>query len=75
MYNFQQFTYIYTQARSPDGEDGFSLVKVGLTDGEEVGRAWVEQRKPKMELDPVEDLVFVRRTSRLIVALPFTGGI
>lgn len=77
-YRFSQhtadFTYIYTSDSTPDGVEGFSLVRIQYVDGAEVSRAWVNQRKPDLTLDPIAPMAYARLDSKHIVAVPFVSG-
>ena len=62
--------YMYTEDPDASGREGFSLVRVNLDNGEELGRAWVDQRKPEFVFDPIGQIVYVRRDDT-IEALTF----
>jgi outer membrane protein assembly factor BamB len=63
--------YVYTEEADARGREGFSLVQFDASDGKEVGRAWVQQRRPKMRIDPVLNLVYVQRTLETVEAIGF----
>jgi hypothetical protein len=59
--NTDQHAYIYTEEPDRKGREGFSLVQFDGIEGREIGRAWVQERRPKMQIDPVLGLVYVQR--------------
>jgi len=67
----QQYHYVYTSDPDSKGMSGYSLVQLRYSDGREVARAWVNQRKPDFVLDPGVPAVYARYDGRRIVAIPF----
>ena len=65
------FGYIYTKDADAAGREGFSLVKLDKRDGEEVGRVWIDERRPDYVLDWISGFVFVKEGDREIYALAF----
>jgi hypothetical protein len=66
------FAYVYT--KQPDyssGREGFSLVKLDKRDGQEIGRVWMDSRRPDYLRDPFSDLVFVKANDKEIIAFKF----
>ena len=65
------YYYIYTSQPDESGTTGFSLVQLNYENGEEVARAWVNERKPDFVLDVFRPAVYVRRDPKTIEAVPF----
>lgn len=66
-----QNVYLYTEDPDSRGREGFSLVRFDLETGQEAGRAWVQERRPKMTFDPELGLVYVRRGLEAVEAITF----
>jgi hypothetical protein len=65
------FAYVFTDDPDDTNRKGFSLVKLDTRDGTEVGRVWIDKRRPEYLLDPVADMVFVKENDKEIYALAF----
>jgi outer membrane protein assembly factor BamB len=68
------FAYVYT--KQPDyssGREGFSLVRLDKRDGQEIGRVWMDSRRPDYLRDPLSDLVFVKANDKEIIAFKFSS--
>jgi len=70
----ENFRYIYTEDQRGEGDDRFYLARFNLELGEEDGRAPVGKRKTNFQLDPIDQIVYVKRDGRTIDALRFEGG-
>ncbi len=67
--------YAYTYTKEPDaaGREGFSLVRLDLRNGEDVGRVWLDERRPDYVLDWITGFVFEKKGDKEIVAFRFAG--
>jgi hypothetical protein len=63
--------YMFTNQSDSGGREGFSFVRLDTRDGRELGRVWVDQRRPQFVLDPESSTLIVRRGQREVVALRF----
>ena len=64
------YRYVYTEQPLGD-RGGFSLVKLDIRNGEEVGRVWIGDRRPGYLVDPISGFVFVKENDKAIFALKF----
>ena len=67
----ENYTFMYTKAADPGGREGFSLVRLRKTDGQEAGRLWFDDRSPEYLLDVASSTVYWKRGDREIVARKF----
>ncbi len=65
------FAYVYTKQPDSSGHEGFSLVKLDKRSGEEVGRVWIDERRPDYVLDWMSGFVFVKENDKEIIGLKF----
>ncbi|HSM17004.1 MAG TPA: hypothetical protein VK845_08435 [Gemmatimonadales bacterium] len=64
---------LLTDAPDSTGQAGYSVVRVALDDGREVGRIWFEERSPTFRPDPARDQLLFQENDKTLVALRFPG--
>ena len=69
----QNHALMYTKEPGASGREGFSLVKLGRTDGEELGRLWLDERNAEYVLDEIGGFVFFKSDDSEIVAYSTPG--
>ena len=68
------YAYVYTKQPDAAGREGFSLVRIDKRDGAEVGRVWIDERRPNYVLDEPSGMVYVKADDKEIVAFAFPAG-
>ena len=69
--HWANFAYVYTKQPDSSGREGFSLVRLDKRNGEEVGRVWINKRRPDYVLDWLSGFVFVKVNKKEINAHKF----
>ena len=65
------YAHVYTKQPDAAGREGFSLVRIDKRDGEEIGRVWIDERRPDYVIDGPSGMVFVKVDDKEIFALRF----
>jgi hypothetical protein len=69
--NARRYAYIFTSAPDATGHEGFSLVRIDKSTGQEAGRLWIDDRSPKFRLDAITGTVYLLRDDREVLALRY----